>query len=152
LKRHASERLFKRIVIETKADNGLEQLAVVMAGLLFIIQVCHGAEGLQMMLPVTLAIEAAGHEMRPPVFLQQPAGRHVYSGSRRHQVVGVFNAAIILRAAQLPVCSHAVELEQPVFETGFDTELPRLVSHRWPVFQAIAALDPRTARRRPDLS
>src|SRR5659263_505721 len=76
-------------------DNGLQKLAVVMAGLLPVVQRNHGAEGLQMMFAVPLPIKTQGHEVCPTVLLQQATRRHVDPGGTRHPVIGELDTSII---------------------------------------------------------
>ncbi len=43
----------------------------------------------------------------------------------RHEIVGILDPAVALCSAQFVVLAHAVKLQDPVFETRFDVELPR---------------------------
>lgn len=63
-----------------------------------------------------IAIETSCHEMSATVFLQQMTFVHANAGRCSHEVVRVFDAAVVLRGAELKVPSHPVKLEQPVFE------------------------------------
>ena len=90
----------------------------------------HGAEALHVMLDglafrIDAAVETTRHEVGATAFFQQATRRHVHAGRTGHQGVRVFDAAIVLRCAQLPVGAHAVELEQPVFKAGLHIELAR---------------------------
>ena len=71
-----------------------------------------------------IAVETAGHEVRPTAFLEQAAGRHANTRGTRHQVVGILDAPVVGAAAQFRVVADTIELEQPVFEAGGGVELP----------------------------
>src|SRR3546814_1000171 len=74
---------------------------------LVVVQVLDGAQRLHVVLAVAVAVEAAGHEVGAVVFLQQAAGFHRDAGGARHQVVGVFDAAVVGAGAQLHVLADA---------------------------------------------
>ena len=63
---------------------------------LFEIEVSHRAQGLHVVLFVAIAVETLRHEVGATVFFQQAAGKHVDAGIFGHQVIGVFNSAVIL--------------------------------------------------------
>src|SRR3546814_5015491 len=110
---HAAEDFGVRVVAEFELPCNEEQLLVGVGAALVVVQVLHGAQRLHVVLAVAVAVEAAGHEVGAVVFFQQAAGLHHDAGGARHQVVGVFDAAVVGAGAELHVRSeeHTSELQ-----------------------------------------
>ena len=103
--------------------DGQKELTVIVGRFLFVVEVRHGAERLHVVFGVSVSIKAAGHEVGAAVLFEKAAFGHVDSGVFGHQVIGVFDAAIILCSAQLSIFSHSIEFEQPVFVPWIHVEL-----------------------------
>ena len=62
--------------------------------------------------------------MSPSILLEQTAFIHVDAGLLCHEVIGIFDTAVVGTRAQLGVLTNAVKLQKPVFETLGGVELP----------------------------
>ena len=147
---HAAKEFRGGRVGQAQHAHHLEGLLVAVHQRLVVVQVRDAAERGHVQLVhhafrVAHAVEALGQEVRAPVLLQQATGHHLNPAGPRHQVVGVFDAAIALGVAELLV-GHPVELDKAIGEARqpIDLAAAHLAGLR---VEGHDRLGPRAARR-----
>ncbi len=85
----------------------------------------HRAQGLHVMPhAAVLSVETTRHEVRTAILFQEPAVGNSDPCGARHQKVGVLDAPIVSRGAELLVRPHAIKFQQPVLKATGSRQLP----------------------------